>query len=171
MEHAERYIISGAPVDVMPEDVQQVMDDMGWSQVRVMPDSRRWRKGRTTWLARAEQGPPCCSVPFFFNGEKFTLRVEASRKYTAALPSAAAPADAATSWANHVKAKFVTTQKPDAAPLVARAKSAKDEEAGEQAPKRLRTEWATNGGTCCNGKSPTTTTYPPDAAGSWRYLR
>eukprot|EP00971_Amphidinium_carterae_P153294 3038926-Amphidinium_carterae.1 len=37
-------------------------------------------------------------------------------------------------------------QKPDAAPMVARAKPANDADVGEQAPKRLQTEWATNGG-------------------------
>ena len=73
----DAYVIKGVPVAMTPEDLQDLLEQIGWGDVAVQPRTMISRGKVATWRARAVNDPPLWAAPVQIGKEDwFTIRIE-----------------------------------------------------------------------------------------------
>ena len=79
VDPSELYLVTGLPVHVTSQALQDALKQWGW-EAEILPSSRRQRKTWASFLARSNKEPSVGSFPLQYGETIFTAKVEKKRR-------------------------------------------------------------------------------------------
>ena len=85
-----------------------MVKELPWQAPEIGPDSFRVRRGKASWLTRADTEPQLMAFPLMCSDELYSISVKPKEKMKDPEPEYAKPMHAAETWDDALNAKFVS---------------------------------------------------------------
>ena len=129
------WLLEGAPIDLTMAEIQELtVKALTWPAAEFEPESVRFRKGKATWIIRADSEPGLRAFPVQCGDEIYSLTVKPKEKAKEYEHEKKRVEHSAQSWEDALSARFT------AAPEQGKSPERPVEGCEQKAPKRSRSQ-------------------------------